>query len=208
MTIKIDRSDRVTVVTISYPPYNIINREYLQEFEETTRELASVNPDGIVFTWDGETTGYGADLREVIEHMSQSDWKEWSRDRLETVYRAAINLRNTRSRKVSVVHGDVYGGSMELPLMADYLIAEEGTTVCFPECTLGGIPGFGGTAFIFERTGAHNTKMIIFTGGMLSAELASKTGLVDEVVPNGMVMTEQFYWPVNNYQKEQEQTYL
>jgi enoyl-CoA hydratase len=52
-----------------------------------------------------------------------------------------------------------------------------------PEVSLGVIPGYGGTQRLAQLVGKGKANEMIFTAGMISAEDAFQSGLVNAVVP-------------------------
>lgn len=83
---------------------------------------------------------------------------------------------------IAAVNGFALGGGLELALSCDFIIAAETAKLGQPEVNLGIIPGFGGTQRLLTRCGVGNTRKLVYTGDLISADDALKIGLVDEVV--------------------------
>ena len=67
-------NDAVTVLTLSQPPVNAINAEWVQAFEAKLDELASGPPCTVLhIRSDQKVFCAGADLREVRAHMEAPD---------------------------------------------------------------------------------------------------------------------------------------
>ena len=86
---------------------------------------------------------------------------------------------------IAAVDGFALGGGCELALCADLIIATPAAVFGLPEVGLGLIPGGGGTQRLPRRIGPGRAAELIFTGRRVSADEASRLGLVDQLVPPG-----------------------
>ena len=84
-------------------------------------------------------------------------------------------------RKIAV-NGFALGGGLELALSCDFIIASGNAKFGLPECTLGVIPGFGGTVRLARKVGPQIAKEMTFSGNFYSAERCFQLGLVSQVV--------------------------
>ncbi|GAB5378168.1 MAG: 3-hydroxyacyl-CoA dehydrogenase NAD-binding domain-containing protein [Acuticoccus sp.] len=82
---------------------------------------------------------------------------------------------------VAVIHGTALGGGFEVALAAHARVALPGTTVGFPEVTLGIIPGAGGTQRAPRLCGIKGALDLITTGKRIDADAALALGLVDRI---------------------------
>ncbi|MBI5496341.1 MAG: enoyl-CoA hydratase/isomerase family protein, partial [Deltaproteobacteria bacterium] len=91
---------------------------------------------------------------------------------------------------VAAIHGTALGGGLELALACHYRIAssEKRTKLGLPEVMLGLIPGAGGTQRLPALIGAQAAMDMILTGKELNAQRALRTGVVDEVVPQAILL--------------------
>jgi len=89
---------------------------------------------------------------------------------------------------IAAVNGFALGGGCELAMACEIRIA--GTKAKFgqPEVSLGVTPGFGGTQRLPRIVGLSKSKELIYTAQVISAEEALRIGLVDQVVPNEVLM--------------------
>ncbi|CAE6503279.1 unnamed protein product [Rhizoctonia solani] len=119
----------------------------------------------------------GADL---VERRTMSE---------EQVETFLVNLNRVLSRldsfpipTIAAIDGPALGGGLELALTCDFRIAGSNVTkIGFPEVKLGVIPGAGGTQRAPRVIGLTRAKEAVFTGRMLSAQVAKEWGLVDYV---------------------------
>ncbi len=84
---------------------------------------------------------------------------------------------------VAAVNGFALGGGLELALACDFIYASENAKFGLPECTLGLMPGYGGTVRLPRRVGVGRAREMTFTGAMITAEEALRIGLANKVVP-------------------------
>lgn len=94
---------------------------------------------------------------------------------------AARPLHAVSSRLTARVHGHCVGAGIELPAFAGSVIADAGSIFRLPELDMGLIPGAGGTVSIPRRIGRWRTLYLVLTAAPITAELALRWGLVDQV---------------------------
>jgi enoyl-CoA hydratase len=95
-----------------------------------------------------------------------------------------LGLANARQPVICALQGFAFGGGLELALACDLRIAADSARFAMPEVKLGTIPGWGGTSRLPDLIGVARAKQMIFTGEQISAEMAERWGLVNEVVPS------------------------
>lgn len=92
---------------------------------------------------------------------------------------------------VAAIHGACLGGGLELALACHSRICtdDEKTKLGLPEVQLGLLPGSGGTQRLPRLIGVSHALDMILTGKQLRPRQALKLGLVDEVVPQSILLT-------------------
>lgn len=121
----------------------------------------------------------GADIR-LFKALTPLDmWAGWTRTGLRVLDRLAA----LRQPTVAAIHGDAYGGGLELALACDLRIAADEATLGLTEVGLGTVPGWGGTGRLPATIGTARAKELIFTGIPLTARQAAESGLVNRTVP-------------------------
>ncbi|MGA9524303.1 MAG: fatty acid oxidation complex subunit alpha FadJ [Myxococcaceae bacterium] len=91
---------------------------------------------------------------------------------------------------VAAIHGACLGGGLEWALACDYRVASDSpkTSLGLPETQLGLIPGSGGTQRLPALIGAQAALDLILSGKSLKAAKARKLGVLDEVVPQPILL--------------------
>lgn len=123
----------------------------------------------------------GADINAWSALSPLQMWSGWIR----RGHRVFEQLATLRQPLLCAVNGLAFGGGLELALTADIRLAANDASFALPEVKLGTIPGWGGTKRLPELIGVSRAKQLIFSGAPISAEIAERWGLVNEVVPRG-----------------------
>ena len=91
---------------------------------------------------------------------------------------------------VAAIHGACLGGGCEVVLCCDYRLCSDSvkTQIGLPEVKLGLIPGFGGCLRLPRIIGVLESLNIILQGRGLRAKKALKIGLIDECVPESLLI--------------------
>jgi enoyl-CoA hydratase len=178
-TIKIDRRERVGLITL-YRPKNL-NALNVQMSREVLAALTTFDQDeeigAIVITGNGRAFAAGADIEEMVD-KSFADWHakdlfaEW--DRIATISKPII----------AAVGGYALGGGCELAMACDFIIAAHDAQFGQPEIKLGIPPGIGGSQRLTRAVGKSLAMDLILTGRNLRADEALAAGLVARVVPS------------------------
>ncbi|CAE6864229.1 putative enoyl-CoA hydratase echA8 [Paraburkholderia aspalathi] len=178
-TIKIDRRERVGLITL-YRPKNL-NALNVQMSREVLAALTAFDQDdgigAIVITGNGRAFAAGADIEEMVD-KSFADWHakdlfaEW--DRIATISKPII----------AAVGGYALGGGCELAMACDFIIAAHDAQFGQPEIKLGIPPGIGGSQRLTRAVGKSLAMDLILTGRNLRADEALAAGLVARVVPS------------------------
>ena len=110
---------------------------------------------------------------------------EWADNRL----RKGIGLHGTirkiaeHMRVVAVCGGGTrYGGSAEIPLMADFLVGDSRSGMCFSEAMIGLIPGWAGIARTLIKAGLTNAEYMAKTSKEVKADQLKEIGTYNVVV--------------------------
>ncbi|MBU2892062.1 fatty acid oxidation complex subunit alpha FadJ [Colwellia sp. D2M02] len=92
---------------------------------------------------------------------------------------------------VAAINGPCLGGGLELAMACHGRICSDNakTALGLPEVQLGLLPGSGGTQRLPKLVGLQKSLDMMLTGKQLRAKQALKSGLVDDVVPNSILIS-------------------
>ncbi|MCG6877588.1 MAG: enoyl-CoA hydratase/isomerase family protein [Deltaproteobacteria bacterium] len=86
-------------------------------------------------------------------------------------------------RTVGICGGGLrFGGSAEISLMADYLIGDSRSGMCFSEALMGIIPGWGGITRVLVKAGLVNAAYMAKTGRPVFAPELKAIGVYNDIV--------------------------
>ena len=99
-------------------------------------------------------------------------------------------LENLSIPVVAAVHGACLGGGLELAMACHARVCSDSnkTALGLPEVQLGLLPGGGGTQRLPKLVGIQKSLDMMLTGKQLRAKQALKAGLVNDVVPNSILI--------------------
>ncbi|HEU0299170.1 MAG TPA: 3-hydroxyacyl-CoA dehydrogenase NAD-binding domain-containing protein, partial [Longimicrobium sp.] len=189
--VRMEVTDGLAVITLNDPdrPVNVISEGLLREMGALLDRLEAgeggVRAAVIVSAKKG-TWIAGADIEEFKNFRTPADGEAASRAGQELLDR----LERLRIPVVAAIDGAALGGGLETALACTYRIASDSpkTRLGLPEVTLGIIPGAGGTARLPRLIGLRGALDLMLTGKQLDARRAMKAGIVDEVVPQPVLL--------------------
>ncbi len=179
-TILYTEEDGIGVATIHRPEaLNALNAQVLTDLDALLARLEK-NPSlrALILTGAGEKAFVaGADIKE-IDTLDAKAALEFAR-RGQALF---SRLESLRAPVIAAVNGFALGGGCELALACDFIYASPNAKFGLPECTLGIMPGFGGTVRLSRRVSPGLARVAAYTGQMYTAQEALQMGLVNKVV--------------------------
>lgn len=176
-SIKIEREDRVAILTISRPEaLNAINTDVMLQLADIMEGYDTDNKIGCILLKGSEKAfSAGADINESIQREYPDVFSEnwlagWER------------ISKIRLPLVASVRGYALGGGCELAMSCDMIIAGEDAKFGQPEIKLGVIPGMGGTQRLTRAIGKAKAADLLLTGRFMDAQEAERAGLISRIV--------------------------
>ncbi len=188
--ITVSRRGAVAVLTLDLPgePVNKLNAAVKAEFEQTLDRLRHDAAVQALVITSGKKDVFiaGADIEEFTRLSKQEEFERLSRDGQEMLQR----LDDYPKPVVCAIHGACLGGGLELALACDWRVATDHprTQLGLPEVQLGLIPGAGGCQRLPRLIGLSAALAIIMPGKSEPGLKAWKLGLVDELVPESILL--------------------
>jgi enoyl-CoA hydratase len=173
-------------VTLNRPDrLNAISPELLQDLDRACDAMeADAAVRVVTLTAAGRTFCAGADLRTVRE--LSPDPQRWSAF-MGLWHRVFDRIEALPLPVIAGVHGLALAGGLELLLVADLVVADEGARLGDQHANFGLVAGGGGSQRLPRLVGARRAKELMMLGGWLSAADGLAWGLVNRVVPAGTV---------------------
>lgn len=174
-------------ITINRPSkLNALNVATIKELHDGLENLNN-NPEIkiIIITGEGEKAFVaGADISEFA-HFTEEQGAQLAQQGQELLFDFIENLNTP---VIAAINGFALGGGLELAMACHIRIASDNAKMGLPEVSLGVIPGYGGTQRLPQLVGKGRAMEMIMTAGMVTAEEAYRTGLVNHVVPQAELL--------------------
>jgi 3-hydroxyacyl-CoA dehydrogenase/enoyl-CoA hydratase/3-hydroxybutyryl-CoA epimerase len=128
----------------------------------------------------------GADVTEFTKVTSPEQAKEYTRFGQQLFHR----FSKLPQVKVAAINGACMGGGCEIAISCDYRVMSDSpkASIGLPETKLGIYPAWGGTTKLPRLIGLPAALDIILNGKTLDGKRAKKIGLVDDVVPQAILL--------------------
>ena len=179
--ILVDIANGLAKITINRPKkLNALNSATISELSTAFENLED-NKDvkAIIITGSGEKAFVaGADISEFA-NFSVEEGGRLAKLGQESLFNLVENLSTP---VIAAINGFALGGGLELAMACHFRIASDNAKMGLPEVSLGVIPGYGGTQRLPQLVGKGKAMELIMTAGMISAEDAKDSGLVNHVV--------------------------
>lgn len=184
------RLDHVGIITIDVPgeKINTLKAEFIAQISAVIAEarrdpeiaglvLISAKPDNFIA---GADISMIADCRSVLEAELLA---KQGQDVMALIAALPFPV-------VAAIHGACLGAGLELALACDARICslDEKTRLGLPEVRLGLLPGSGGTQRLPRLIGMQQALPLMLTGKSLRPRQACKLGLVDDAVPQSVLL--------------------
>jgi enoyl-CoA hydratase/carnithine racemase len=110
---------------------------------------------------------------------------KWADIRLEKGFDLYSGIRSLSEdvRLIALCGGGTrFGGSAEVPLMADYLVGDSRSGMCFSEAMIGLLPGWSGVGRSITKAGSLNAKYMAMTSTEVKAPQLREIGIYNILV--------------------------
>ncbi|MFD2567131.1 enoyl-CoA hydratase/isomerase family protein [Pseudotenacibaculum haliotis] len=178
--ILVEQQNGLASITINRPKkLNALNKATIAELHDAFDQLdKDAATKAIIITGSGEKAFVaGADISEFAD-FSVEEGGKLAANGQETLFDFVENLSTP---VIAAVNGFALGGGLELAMSCHFRIASDNARMGLPEVSLGVIPGYGGTQRLPQLVGKGKAMEMIMTAGMISADEAKESGLVNHV---------------------------
>lgn len=184
--VRYETKDHVAYVTLNRPA--VLNAMDLRMHEELATVWDEVEADDdvrvVVLTGAGDRSfSVGQDLRERARFDRQGTPPSTFGSRGRPGWPRLTERFDLSKPVVARVNGYALGGGFELALACDLIVASDRSEFALPEARLGLVPGAGGAFRLARQLPLKVAMGYVLTGRRISAEVALRLGLVNQVVP-------------------------
>jgi DSF synthase len=129
----------------------------------------------------------GGDLSYFVEHIRSGDRGpliEYARACIDIIHEAMTGF-GVGAITISMIEGTALGGGFEAALAHEYVFAQKGSMLGFPEIAFNLYPGMGAYSLVARKAHMRVAEELISTGVTQTAEWHHDKGLVDRVFEPG-----------------------
>jgi 3-hydroxyacyl-CoA dehydrogenase len=173
--VKVSKESDVAVITIDNPPVNALGPGVAEgiaaAIDEIHRDRAV---KAVVVIGAGRTFVAGADIKEFGKMTSGGPRR--------SLLPLLLQIEDSMKPVVMAIHGNAFGGGLELAMAGHYRVASPSAQVGQPEVNLGIIPGAAGTQRLPRLVGVAKAVEMCAGGKPVSAREAATLGLIDRLI--------------------------
>jgi len=180
--VKFTQQGDIAVVTINNPPVNALSPGVPEGIAEAIEQIdKNDSVKAAVIIGGGKTFVSGADIKEFGKVTSGQ------KSRGEGFKPLLLRIEDCRKPVVMAIHGNAFGGGLELAMAGHYRVAVRGAQVGQPEVKLGLIPGAAGTQRLPRLVGVAKAVEMCVGGNPVKAEDALPAGIIDRLIEGDLL---------------------
>ncbi len=178
--VRMSKENDVAVITIDNPPVNALSPGVSEGISAAIDEINS-DPavKAAVVIGGGRTFVAGADIKEFGKMTSGGPRR--------SLLPLLLRIEDSSKPIVMAIHGQAFGGGLELAMAGHYRVASSTAQVGQPEVKLGIIPGAGGTQRLPRLVGIAKAVEMCSEGKPVSALEAAALGLIDRLIEDDLL---------------------
>jgi 3-hydroxyacyl-CoA dehydrogenase/enoyl-CoA hydratase/3-hydroxybutyryl-CoA epimerase len=184
------REDGVAILTMDVPgeSMNTLKVEFAEQIESVLQRInANSSIKGVVVI-SGKDNSFvaGADISMLAACETAEDATTIAKGGQDMFQR----IEDMPVTFVAAIHGPALGGGLELALACHYRVCSDDakTQLGLPEVQLGLLPGSGGTQRLPKLISVQQAMKMMLTGASVRAKQAKKYGIVDDMVPQSILL--------------------
>ncbi len=167
---------------------NTLKAEFTEQVADVLAEIKSDTAITGIVLCSGKQDSFvaGADINMINNCQTKEEVVSLSRQG-QMIF---SQLEQLNIPVVAAINGACLGGGLELAMACHARVCSDNvkTALGVPEVQLGLLPGSGGTQRLPKLVGIQKALDMMLTGKQLRAKQALKLGLVDDVVPNSILI--------------------
>jgi enoyl-CoA hydratase len=175
---------RVAIWTLSQPPVNAINDEWLIDFHRTLDDIESKGRVSVLHIRSAQKTFCaGIDLKLMQDCFAKKGGTTTLVAMVARMQELFDRIAYLEQVTLVELSGAALGGGLELALACDFRIAAAEAKLGLTEISLGLVPGAGGTQRLSKLCGPAIARRLILRGEVIDGVMAEQLGVVHWAVP-------------------------
>jgi 3-hydroxyacyl-CoA dehydrogenase len=180
--VSVTKDGDIAVITINNPPVNALSPGVPEGIGSAIDQIAKdPGVKAAVLIGGGKTFIAGADIKE-FEKMTSG-----KTDRGAGLLPLLLKIENSGKPVVVAIHGNAFGGGLEIAMSGHYRVASPDAQVGQPEVKLGIIPGAAGTQRLPRLAGVERAVEMCVEGKPVKAPDALRFGIVDRLIEGDLL---------------------
>ena len=176
----LEKDGDIAVIILNSPPVNALSEIMREGLIAALRQAdADAATRAILVICAGRTFIAGADISEFDKVQTGASLRD-VQDAFDAMTKPVV----------MGLHGNILGGGLETAMCGHYRVAVPSAKMGQPEVALGLVPGAGGTQRLPRLVGVDAALKMVTDGKSISAAEALKLGLIDALLPEGDVRTD------------------
>src|SRR5438270_5856430 len=180
--VQVSKDHDIAVITINNPPVNALSPGVPEGISEAIDQInADDSVRAAVVIGGGRTFIAGADIKEFEKITSGQNQRGVG------LLPLLLKIEDSRKPVVMAIHGQAFGGGLEVAMSGHYRVASPDAQVGQPEVKLGIIPGAGGTQRLPRLAGVAKAVEMCTDGNPVKAQEALALGIVDRLIEGDLL---------------------
>lgn len=186
---EVERHERVGVLRFNRPDrLNSFHKQMIPEMPGAFHEL--INDDNIrsvVVVGKGKGFCAGADVN-YLQELAVGQKIEEGEELVTAGSQVVEMIHNADKPVIAAINGAAAGGGAGIALACDIRLMAQSASIGFTFVRIGLHPDFGCTYFLPRLVGPGKAAELLMTGEMITADEASRLGLVNYAIPDPELM--------------------
>jgi 3-hydroxyacyl-CoA dehydrogenase len=180
--VQLTKDNDIAIITVNNPPVNALSPGVPEGIAEAIEQIAN-DPavKAAVLIGAGKTFVAGADIKEFGKITSGKT------QRGVAFVPLLRRIEDSTKPVVMAIHGQAFGGGLELAMAGHYRVAAPSALVGQPEVKLGLIPGAAGTQRLPRLAGVAKAVEMCADGNPIKAKEALSLGIVDRLIEGDLL---------------------
>jgi 3-hydroxyacyl-CoA dehydrogenase len=180
--VQLTKDNDIAIITVNNPPVNALSPGVPEGIAEAIEQIANdPSVKAAVLIGAGKTFVAGADIKEFGKITSGKT------QRGVAFVPLLRRIEDSTKPVVMAIHGQAFGGGLELAMAGHYRVAAPSAMVGQPEVKLGLIPGAAGTQRLPRLAGVAKAVEMCADGNPIKAKEALSLGIVDRLIEGDLL---------------------